>query len=148
MRKKWLLELADELEKLASTKRKKMPKFDLEFWGQQRSTKIGKKVPTKLSCATDACAVGTAMLLPSFQKQGLKCSVGPEGDMYPIYKGYGGWGAVEKFFLIDNTDAISLFESGSYPPGYTKGKQGLRAVAARIREFVKAGGAPNNFLRF
>lgn len=141
MNKKRLLKLADELERLAE--QKKRPRFNLALWGTQRKEQRGKK-PSALTCATAACAVGTAMLLPAFRRQGLGCTVINENQMVPTYRRGENWEAVDKFFFdIPNPcddrpseEATFLFSYDSYPKRHWTGRAGMRAVAKRIRDFV------------
>ncbi len=148
-KKERLLMLARKLEGLARSKRKDLPKFALHQWGYQRPERKGQN-PTQLSCATAACAVGTAMLMPEFRKQGLGCKVRSDLLMIPKFRGYENWEAVDKFFFGVKSDSFvfmspeakHLFEEDSYPVNDRTGKRGLKAVAARIRAFVKVGGIP------
>lgn len=133
MKRKRLLALATSLEKLANTKGKPKVRFDLNLWGKQRPDRRGK-TPTKLGCATAACAVGHAMLMPEFRKQGLSANIICNGYMVPVFKNTEDFQAVEKFFDIEDEVAHSLFLPESYL--ITRGKKAEQAVAARIRAFV------------
>lgn len=142
MHKDRLLLLAKKLRELAKKPPKKF-KFDLRYWGLQREERAGKK-PTKLTCATSACAVGSAMLMPEFQKLGLKADLDPNSDtisgkvlMVPVYKWYRAFKAVEQFFGITDDQALYLFEPGYYK---VKHRTDPALVAARIEYFVVTKG--------
>jgi len=143
--KKRLLLLAAKLERLAKSKRGRLPKFDLREWAFQRLERKGQ-TPTELHCATAACAVGTAMLMPEFRKQGLKCYVRHNAIMIPTFRGHENWGAIDSFFLgikdpklFRTAESKHLFEDEQYPESQRTGRRGMKAVAKRIREFVKTG---------
>lgn len=149
MNKRRLLKLADELDALAKSRRKSLPKFSLVQWGWQRKERQGR-IPTELSCARAACAVGTAMLMPSFQRQGLKCRVEGNRMMVPLFRGHQNWQAVDAFFFniaepsrwASSDEATWLFQSNSYPKGQRTGKTAMLAVAKRIRNFVAGEARP------
>jgi len=107
---------------------KKSVKFDLGTW-----VNVG-------SCGTAACAVGSYMIDPWFKKQGfvvadhtVECRV-ISHESYPVYKGYGGWSAVQSFFGIDYTIAQWLFTEQRYkqPTAYN--------VKRRVLSFMKRKG--------
>ncbi len=141
MKKDRLLLLAKELLKL-NKKAPKGWKFDLTWWAERKEERHGK-IPTKLTCATSACAVGTAMLLPQFRKLGLKAEMDPGyyGLMRPVFRGEKDFKAVEKFFGIERAQALYLFDPSEYHAKDQGEKRGLTVVAARIEYFVKTDGA-------
>lgn len=67
-------------------------------------------------CGTVACAVGHACFHPPFQKAGLALSYYDVGyTPYPMFGGYTGIEAVEKFFNLTEDEVESIFFPHSYP---------------------------------
>lgn len=122
MRSDRLLKLADFLETKVDPKR-----FNLKYWATT------DYMPQ--SCGTTACAMGWATVC--FPRSGLKIlqsTFSPTIDL--IYKKHNGWEAVEEFMDLSEMEATWLFDEQAYP--LTEPKTGPRAVAERIRQFVKA----------
>ena len=61
-----------------------------------------------------------------------------ENNITPMFNGHTEYAAVEQFFGITNHQADYLFTYNSYAPDLRSGREGELAVAARIREMVKA----------
>ncbi len=118
MIKSRLLLLAERLEKIQATpKKKRTREFDMKSWVH------------KNKCGTAACAVGEATFIKRFRDLGLRYSGRHAG---PSFKGHLYWSAVQKFFGITAHEATRLFAAlyTNHDPG---------DVAASIRGFVEIG---------
>lgn len=91
--------------------REKVNKFDIEIW----------------KCGTAACALGSACMLPEFNKAGLKL----DGAALPAYKGYSESVAGAEFFGLDYDEACLLFMPWNYKDNPTP-----KTVAKRVREIL------------
>lgn len=157
MQKQRLLKLADALE--ANAKNKKGVKFDLRAWGYKADgattdrfgdlmieNSFKTKEEVKLDCHTAACAVGYAAISGLFKRQGLGFAIHGGETIEPIFKkGFRrkyGWDAVMTLFDIEYDDAEYLFSADSYNEDEQTEAKGERAVAKRIREYVKTGKIP------
>lgn len=76
-------------------------------------------------CGTSACAVGWACAYPEFQAQGLRFNGAPL--LRKGKKWLEGWGAVEKFFGVDEVTSGYLFATSEV------GKAARLGVMKRIR---------------
>lgn len=151
MKKKRLLDLADALFREA---RKKKPgvKFDLDYWISPKTTVWSKlnddaknegqrNIVLDMSCAYAACAVGTACLLPHFQKQGLNFMLMADSNfMLPNFGKHYGMEAITEFFGITTSQAEILFLPDTYK--HQTGKRAAREVACRIVKFAETGKLP------
>jgi hypothetical protein len=136
-----LLKLAELLE--ADAANPVGIQFDLGVWGEADSDQ-----PVSLSCGTQACAMGLAVLSGAFEQYGLLNGANvpyliiPEMVAIPGFTNPVGFAAAERLFGILYDDAVRLF-SPDYYAGVTVGAEGELVVASRIREFVadnQAGG--------
>lgn len=137
--------LADVLERDAALPiSDENPLFDLGDWAYQKLEREGN-LPTQLTCATTACAIGRAMLMPEFRALGLGTFLSDEDDnndrdtprvIIPQFNGSQGWYAVSKFFDIHGDMAEQLFSGNYYDSEESTGPEGMLAVAARIRRVV------------
>jgi hypothetical protein len=125
-----LLYLADKLD----NHKDNGVRFDLRTWVLKKA-KIKKKSTNW--CGTAACAVGLAMLDKNFQAVGFGQDQ-PIINPVPTFKGRVGNGAVAELFDIGFAAVEYLFMPSSYP--HQSGKRAAKAVAKRIREFVKNNG--------
>jgi hypothetical protein len=151
--RKLLLKLADLLEEDANNK--KGIKFDLEVVCEPADLNLatndpnalgfGKDGPT-LDCKTAACAIGLAAISGKFKNLGYELHPEINGQCYNIeviyekskgdkYTGFDS--AAEAMFDIPVEDVQYLFVADYYSTKYVKGRKGERAVAKRIREYVK-----------
>lgn len=114
---------------------KGLPKFfDMATWAGE----VCRYDPCteKNECGTAACAVGTAAMDRWHQSRGLHLI-----DNNPVYLDYEtqhfSWGyeACARFYGISVDQAVELFSPDSYSPF---DRRNPTAVAARIREFVRA----------
>lgn len=137
MNKKRLLKLADLLE--ADAENPAGARFDLGTWAWSEGN---DRFPTprsfkRLDCNTQACAVGIACLSGAFKDEGLRWrSLGDENNIIPLFDGWDGFEAVEAFFSITHDESHFLFVNHKYRDLPTKGADGERVVANRIRDFV------------
>lgn len=137
-----LLKLANLLE--ADAKNKKGVKFDLEYWGGIPSLDHNVKPPEiRADCSTAACAVGLACISGAFKRSGLTYTIGAKARYYgnnikPVYGSLTEFAAAQAFFSIQRDDFSHLFSSTCYTQ--TEGAVAERAVAKRIRAFVKERG--------
>lgn len=133
---KRLLILADLLE--ADAKNSEGVKFNLRTWGWNR---LEEEEP-KISCNTEACAVGLAALSPklpglTYKLQALNNK--KPAFLMPILKSDPDvyhWDAIEHYFRISFDEARYLFSASEYDYNFWTGAHGERAVAKRIRSFV------------
>lgn len=132
--KERLLLLANRLE--ADAANPNGMKFDLLNWFSEETVN-GYDNPTQLKpdCNTTGCAIGLAMLTPEFNAEGFKAE---KRVFDPEFGNRLGWGAVEEYFNLTRDECEQLFQLSSYSSALRKGADGERAVAARIREFVRA----------
>jgi hypothetical protein len=147
MNKKRLLKLADLLE--ADAKNKKGIKFDLDYIAVKADVHPTKEMTYKpgevvaLDCGTAACAIGLACISGAFKRSGLTYRVDEYWGVEPVYGEHDGWGNAERaFFGLSDGEVEFLFQTWSYPHGKTKGAEGERYVAKRIRNFVAGKVAP------
>ena len=141
MNKRRLWKLARLLEQDAANKHG--VKFDLASWAQRNGAREFPKKVKKLDCKTTACAVGLACLSGVFAKEGFSWKPSSsDNNIVPIFEGQEDFGAVTRFFDISMNEAVTLFvDSRYYNDGLpTQGAEGERAVAKRIREFVRNRG--------
>lgn len=135
MKKRRLLKLADLLD--ADAKRKRGVKFDTGTWGHTDSA------PVAMDCGTHACALGLAVLSGAFKRAGLYNANPDCRDLEPGFRRLGkppvcGHEAAMALFEIDAGASVYLFGSMSYFK--RTGAVAERAVAKRIRAFVKSNG--------
>jgi hypothetical protein len=149
MNKRRLLKLADLLE--ADAKNKKGVRFDLGTWGQTEKLKQF----VQPDCGTVACAVGLACVSGAFKRSGLDFRIDEDtGDIIPtlavrdgveLYSWddtLEGYDAGELFFDLEEEEFAFLFNAQSYPKKLSKGADGERYVAKRIRDFVAGKVSP------
>lgn len=130
MNKRRLLKLADLLE--ADAKNKKGIRFDMGTWGEVNDE------AKPLSCGTTACAMGLAALSGIFKRAGVGYYITRGGGLLITMNGGGdAVGAAQDLFSISHAEAVYLFTESE-----EVGAKGERAIAARIRRFVKEGGCP------
>lgn len=145
MNKRRLLKLADLLK--TNAKNRKGAKFDLNRWGKVSSD------DDLMSCGTTACAAGLAAISGAFKRSGLGYKLVPRFDSgYNItitlngkcrdHSGrVGSYHSIQEFFALSEDEADFIFLKTSYEWS-TKGAEGERAVAKRIRDFVSGKVAP------
>lgn len=138
--RKRLLKLADLLEKDAN--RVDGIKFDLGMWGRITDD------TAEISCGTTACACGLAAMSGAFAKQGLGYKPeSPGSDWIKITlhgrcrsSGLhdGSFRNIMRFFDLTSQQTSRLFVPAAYMRAGipTRGAEGERAVAKRIRAFV------------
>jgi len=121
-----LSKLADVLENLPEERALMRPPPG------KRTVPTKFKIDTWTSCGTTACAIGYAAIHPWFTRRGLKLQrIG--FPTIPVFQGECGGMAIRKFFDLSNRDAFYLF----YRDGFYIRDEGKRAVARRIRGFIK-----------
>lgn len=106
-----LLENWSVEKKLLVAQNNKVKSFDIHSW----------------QCGTAACALGSAAMLPEFNKSGLKI----EGA--PTFKGHDEYRAGEKFFGITYDQSLFLFNPLCYESLHPTPK----TVAKRVREILE-----------
>lgn len=100
--------------------------FNLEVWASEDKT--GK-------WGSAACAIGSAMYHPAFNKLGLRaCKTDLESARFPIYKSFIYWEAVERFFGIGYSSARYLFNALEYD---TQERTTAWQVSRRIKKYIK-----------
>lgn len=112
------------------------PEFDLNDWSFTEVEKTGMLWwrRTEIKCHTAACAIGLACIQGTFENDGLSWVL--EGDcIVPTYRDLKCRVAACKFFEVTDAQFNRLFIDDSYD-GPTKGIEGARAVAARIRAMI------------
>lgn len=122
MIKRRLLILADHLDRVKPEKTGRQ--FNLNIWFVARGP----------ACGTACCAVGEAAHIPELRRLGLGLTRGAFART-PAFKDACSWTAVERFFRLNEADAMHLFSSSYYADSVTP-----KDVAARIRAFVEHGG--------
>ena len=134
MNKRRLLKLADLLD--ADAKNKKGVQFDLTTW----AGKVSKRgeLP-EVSCGTQACAMGLAVISGAFKRAGLtalydKNYIGLGYAVIPKFGRKAGYAAAESLFDISAQQARHLFSPAHYEN--RKGAKAEMAVAQRIRQLV------------
>lgn len=139
--KRRLLKLADML--MADARKKKGIKFDLGVIAKPSSNTqpLSQDYVPPLSCGTTACAMGLAAISGEFKRAGLSYIVNIwENDISTTLNGVKTdyTDAAIRVFDITRDAANYLFSPWWYS-GHTRGAKGERAVAQRIRQFVKTG---------
>lgn len=145
MNKKRLLRVAEILEEHAAARKKG---FNMNMWIELMKEPDGvirgevdlrssKKILRE--CGYTACAVGEACLDPKLRAQGLRFEIDDDGYGWPAYDGFEASDAVEMFFNLSDLEGAYLFLPEHYEE---KEWRSRKAVANRIREFVKHGGIP------
>jgi hypothetical protein len=125
MKSERLLKLANFLENDVPP-----PRFKMDEWSDTRD--FAPEV-----CGTAACAIGWATTIPAFRIEGFTGKQSDQANIvYPSYRSYESWEAVEKFFGLGKRKAEYLFDDENYPGAPTP-----KQVAKRIRKFVKDAGA-------
>jgi hypothetical protein len=148
-----LLKLANLL--IADARKKKGVKFDLDTWAAPSTGAIGslsgrrgyatRKKLVPVSCETHACAIGLACISGKFKRSGLSYryvrNTTHDGQVFfflePKFKNRSNFEAVQNFLGINQYEAYRLFLGRSY--AFSRGASAERAVAKRIRDFVKTG---------
>lgn len=128
MRPRRLLRLAALLEKDAASRCG--VKFNMGTWGYAARNSL-----PSLSCGTEACAIGVAVLSGEFN--GLTYGTILGTQITPLYRKWERYEAVEKYFDLSFDHARYLFSPSCYLPEQTRGGRAERYVAQRIRDFVK-----------
>jgi hypothetical protein len=132
MKKSRLLKLADLLDENAANK--KGVKFYYYAWGWVKNLK------KPMSCKTTACALGLAAISGRFKRVGLGFTLGKlDGSIGFMVKGrpMSPLPAAKRIFGLTSGQAEYIFAgSGGLPT--PSGARAERAVAKRIREFVRA----------
>lgn len=126
-----LLKLAELLE--ADAVNPTGVKFDLRGWGEAHTD-----LPLSISCNTQACAFGLAVLSGAFAEFGLSnIAVHPDEIIIPgMPSGADNFQAAAELFDIGLHQAGHLFDPDFYEDGKTEGAEAELEVARRIREMV------------
>lgn len=91
--------------------------LDMNTWFQGDQEFKGHQKIRRVRCGYTACALGTAALNPTFQRQGLYLENGhsePDNMAEVYYRNVDGIEAGAQFFGIQNTSAIYLFDPWYY----------------------------------
>ena len=102
---------------------------------------VGGPIPGH-PCGMACCAVGWAALDLALSAEGLKLRAIRPDSCYPWYRGASGYGAIEKFFGIDEGQAAFVADPESYD-----GAPGAAEVAERIRALPPGWPPPAGFQR-
>lgn len=100
--------------------------FNLHTWANKK--------PEKNLCSTQACAIGLATTIPSWQKDGFGLFIESGGYITPSYGGFYADNAIEKYLEISGPEVDYLF----MPSSYRETKRGPITVANRINKFINA----------
>ncbi len=149
MKKARLLKLANMLD--ADAEKQTGIQFNMRTWGQVTDPN------DRVSCGTQACAMGLAALSGRFKRAGLSYSTNPstseDGTLVvsPMHTDKSGYltydlNAAMTLFEIPYAAASYLFFPESYPDRLLRGASAERFVAKRIRRFVeKDGKVPHGY---
>lgn len=108
--------------------------FNLDDWANKE---LGELTSKKVSCGTEACAVGWACTIPSFRKAGLKLVGITDELIQPIFKHSNGMTAAADFFGMTYEEANELFHPDGYEHDWDRPVT-PKEVANKIVNFVKA----------
>ncbi|KAH0542816.1 hypothetical protein GP486_008612, partial [Trichoglossum hirsutum] len=126
-------------------------KFNMRFWGKPANTdclsysynsefvaQVGEqRVP--VNCGTSGCAWGLAAISGIFKDEGLTYEISSASttSLVPVFDGWRGFAAADRFFEISNAMAASLFDPMYYE--VKDGREAELAVAKRVRTLVATG---------